>query len=138
MNKFKKFLALILIVIFIFSLAGCSNKGDEEILTLVSSQKTTSLSKVIKSEENAKERIRDYIYLNALPYTIYDNQSGKIDKSIKKDGFYYFAVFETVNGKNKMVEKFFAIEKKNSKIYAVDKDGKMISVFEDKVLGPKQ
>ncbi len=134
MVKLKHFSAILLILVTIFGFSGCSKKNDGEITTLVSSTKTVSLENV-KTEEEAKEFINDYIYLNDLDYSIYSDQSGKIDKSIKKSGYFYFAVYETKNGKKEMCDKYFAVKKNSTSIFAVDKSGNMVSVFEDETFG---
>lgn len=136
MYKTKPILLIITVILTLFCCFGC--KDTAEVDSIVSSSKRTTVSKVVKTEDDAKQIIKDYIYLNCLDFSVYENQTGKISKSIKKDGFYYFAVYETVNDKNVKCNKFFAVEKKTSTIYSVDKTGKMVSVFEDSVLGPKK
>lgn len=141
MKNLKRIFALILVLGIVFCISGCK-KGKTiyyetpDTVSMSNNSSHTGAAGSTKTEEEAKELISNYIYINALPYTIYADQEGKINDSIKKDGYFYFAVSEASGADLKQCEKSFAVKKKDSTIWAVNnKNGKMTLAFKDELFG---
>lgn len=136
MQRIKRLSCIILAIVISIGLFGCSDK-TEEVESIIPSEKATSSykRKAVKDEAEAKELVFNYLYINAIDYSIYDDQSGKVPKSVKKDGYYYFAVFKTENGKDYKCDRFLAVKKKDSTLYTVNEKGKTTSIFDDDIFG---
>lgn len=135
----KKLIALLLTVLIVCALSGCKSEKVtryETPDTVSTSNNTnhTGAKGKINLESQAKELVSDYIYINGLGYTIYEDQDGKLNSNIIKKGYYYYAIED--NATNKQCEKSFAVKIKDSTIWAVDNsNGKMTLAFNDELFG---